>query len=157
DTGRRNEDGTDLTYPVRAIRTHEYLYVHNYKPERWPVGNPELGLRNCDDSPTKSYLTGLKPGQDEYIYYEMSFGKRPEEQLFQIQKDPACIDNLAGNPEYAAVIKRLRKIMESDLTAQQDPRVLGQGDVFDTYKYMGRPFNYETGQPGKIPKKKKKK
>jgi len=64
--------------------------------------------------------------------------KIAEEQLFQIQKDPACIDNLAGNPEYAAVIKRLRKIMESDLTAQQDPRVLGQGDVFDTYKYMGQ-------------------
>jgi N-sulfoglucosamine sulfohydrolase len=154
DTGRSNEDGTDLTYPVRAIRTKEFLYVHNIKPERWPVGNPEHGLRNCDGSPTKSYLTGLEPGDEQYRYYEMSFGKRPEEELYQIRKDPDCMDNLAGNPEYAALKQQLRKQMEAELTAQGDPRTLGQGDVFDQYKYEGRPFNYKAGGQAK-PKKKK--
>ena len=46
----------DWGYPVRAIRTPEFLYVHNYQPERWPGGDPETGLRNCDDGPTKSVL-----------------------------------------------------------------------------------------------------
>ena len=143
DTGRSNEDGTDLTYPVRAIRTADFLYVHNLKPERWPVGNPEHGLRNCDGSPTKKYLTDLKPGDTEYTYYEMSFGKRPEEELYQIRKDPDCMNNLATHPEYEATKKGLRKRMEADLTTQGDPRTLGRGDVFETYKYTGRPFNYE--------------
>ena len=146
DTGRSNEDGIDLAYPVRAIRTKDFLYVHNIKPERWPVGNPGYGLRNCDDSPTKSYLTDLKPGDEEYSFYEMSFGKRPEEELYQIRKDPDCMNNLAGNPEYAALKKQLREQMESELTAQGDPRTLGQGDVFDQYKYEGKPFNYESGK-----------
>ena len=143
DTGRSNEDGIDLTYPVRAIRTKEFFYVHNIKPERWPVGNPEHGLRNCDGSPTKKYLTDLKPGDTEYRYYEMSFGKRPEEELYQIRKDPHCMNNLAANPEYAATKKQLRKQMETELTAQGDPRTLGQVDVFEHYEYTGKPFNYE--------------
>ncbi len=151
DTGRANEDGTDLAYPVRAIRTKEFLYVHNLQPERWPVCNPEFGLRNCDDSPTKEYLVNLKPGDAEYRFYEMSFGMRPEEELYQIQKDPHCMDNLAGNPEYAALKKQLREKMEAELTAQSDPRTLGNGEVFDRYPYAGRPFDYTAGK--KTPKK----
>ncbi len=106
------------------------------------MGNPEHGLRNCDASPTKKYLTGLKPGDAEYRYYEMSFGKRPEEELCQIQKDPDCVINLAANPEYAAAKRKLRKRMETELTAQGDPRTLGQGDVFDHYPYQGKPYKY---------------
>ena len=36
DIGRANEDGINLSYPVRAIRNSTYLYAHNIKPERWP-------------------------------------------------------------------------------------------------------------------------
>ena len=49
DLGRPNDWG----YPVRAIRTPEFLYIRNFEPERWPVGNPETGYRNCDGGPTK--------------------------------------------------------------------------------------------------------
>ena len=37
DLGRPHDQG----YPVRAIRTPQYLYVRNYEPDRWPAGNPE--------------------------------------------------------------------------------------------------------------------
>ena len=30
----------NLPYPMRAIRTPEYLYIRNFKPERWPMGAP---------------------------------------------------------------------------------------------------------------------
>ncbi len=68
DLGRPLNQG----YPVRAIRTREYLYVLNYEPDRWPVGNPETGYRNCDDGPTKTFLLSRF---DEY--YRLCFGKRP--------------------------------------------------------------------------------
>ncbi|HBY60952.1 MAG TPA: heparan N-sulfatase, partial [Solibacterales bacterium] len=41
DLGRPNDAG----YPVRAIRTNEWLYLRNYEPDRWPAGNPETGYR----------------------------------------------------------------------------------------------------------------
>ncbi|MEX0322871.1 MAG: sulfatase [Puniceicoccaceae bacterium] len=152
DTGRANEDGTDLAYPVRAIRTKNFLYAHNIKPERWPVGNPEYGLRNTDASPTKSYLTDLDQQDPEFKFYEMSFGMRPEHELYSMTKDIHCVENLADNPEYAEVMARLRKQMESELIEQGDPRTLGKGDIFDEYKYEGKPFNYETGAAGQLNK-----
>jgi len=146
DVGRANADGIDLAYPVRAIRNDQFLYVHNIKPERWPVGNPEYYYRNCDDSPTKKYLTDLQPEDEEYPYFEMSFGMRPEEELYNIQDDPQCITNLAELPEYADVKVKLRQQMEAELTEQGDPRTLGNGDIFDKYPYMGKQLDYETGK-----------
>jgi len=146
DTGRANEDGIDLGYPVRALRNDKFLYVRNFKPERWPVGNPEYNYRNCDNSPTKSYLTNLKPGDDTYRFFEMSFGKRPEEELYNIQNDPDCMVNLAEVSEYAEIKGQLRKRMEEELTLQGDPRILGNGDIFDGYPYVGRQLDYATGE-----------
>lgn len=146
DVGRSNQDGTDLAYPVRAIRNDSLLYVHNIIPERWPVGNPEYGFLNCDGSPTKTYLTDLQPGDKEYFFFEMNFDKRPEHELYNIQKDPHCINNLADLPKYAVQIKKLRAQMETELIAQGDPRTLGNGDVFDNYIYYGKRLDYNTGE-----------
>ncbi len=129
DLGRPNNQG----YPVRAIRTPEFLYVHNYKPDRWPAGNPETGYRNCDASPTKSQILG-----SFNEYYRMAFGKRPADELYRIQDDPECVNNLAAEPEYAKVKRKLRIEMEERLRGEGDPRLLGQGDVFDSYEYVGR-------------------
>ncbi|MBK1875330.1 sulfatase family protein [Pelagicoccus mobilis] len=146
DTGRATKDGINLSYPVRAIRTKEFLYVHNIKPNLWPAGNPEYGYRNVDGSPIKTYLTELKPGDADYKYYEQSFGKRPEEELYQVSKDPDCVNNLADNPEYKRIKQRLRKQMEKELTDQGDPRTLGNGDIFDEYPYTGKQLDYTTGK-----------
>ena len=129
----------DLGYPVRALRTPEFLYVHNYFPDRWPVGNPETGYRNADDCPTKTLLLSRF---DEY--YRLCFGKRPDEELYRITDDPECIKNLAADPALQETKKQLRAEMEGLLRKDQDPRVLGNGAVFDTYKYTGpRAHAYE--------------
>ncbi|NJB83550.1 sulfatase family protein [Wenyingzhuangia aestuarii] len=146
DIGRSNEDGTDLSYPVRAIRTKTYLYAHNIQPERWPVGNPEYGFRNVDGSPTKTFLMNIDPYDKDYRFFEMSFAKRPEEELYNIQKDPHCMVNLATLPAYRNTCKELRAQMEKELIAQGDPRTLGNGEVFDHYQYYGKRLNYKTGE-----------
>lgn len=148
DIGRAGEEGTDLGYPVRAIRNDEFLYVRNYKPDRWPVGNPEFGWKNTDDSPTKEFITALHPDSADYRFYALNFGNRPAEELYQIQQDPDCMHNLAEHPGFAAVKARLETQMVAELTAQGDPRMLGQGDIFDRYPHEGRVFNYTTGQIG---------
>ena len=128
DLGRPNDWG----YPVRAIRTPEFLYVRNYEPERWPAGNPETGYRNCDDGPTKDFLLS---GFDQY--YRMSFGKRPAEELYLISQDPECMKNLATDLKYAQAKRQLRERMEEYLRGEGDPRMLGRADFFDTIQYTG--------------------
>lgn len=133
DLGRVDGDLYSVGYPVRAIREDRFLYVRNFKPHRWPAGDPEYGYMNTDNSPTKSYLTKLESDDPEYGYFEMAFGKRPEEELYDILSDPDCVTNLAGSPEYRSVKTRLWKRLEDGLTAQKDPRILGEGDIFDYY------------------------
>lgn len=136
DIGRPN----DLGYPVRAIRTPEYLYVYNYFPDRWPACNPETDFGNCDPGPTKEVLKALGGH-----YYDLSFGKRPAEMLFRLADDPECVRNLAHDPALTKVKHGLRDRMLALLREEQDPRALGKGEVFDTYKYTGnRRKGYET-------------
>ena len=134
DLGRPHDWG----YPVRAIRTGEFLYIRNYEPDRWPAGDPETGYRNVDDGPTKEFLLS---GFDEY--YKMSFGKRPPEALYSV-KDPDCMKNLATDPKYAITKRQLRDKMEEMLRSEGDPRMLGRADFFDTIEYTGpRKHSYD--------------
>lgn len=120
-------------YPVRVIRTDKYLYLRNFKPERWPVGDPVYGFKNCDLGPTRTYILDHKDVDAYKKYYAYSFDFRPAEELYDMEKDVDCINNLANNAEYADIVKELRAKLEKTLIAQQDPRILGEGDVFDYY------------------------
>ena len=136
DLGRPHDWG----YPVRAIRTPDYLYIHNYEPDRWPAGNPETGYRVCDLGPTRSFLLRRFDG-----FYRLSFGKRPEEELYRISDDPDCVTNLADKPEFAETKEKLRREMERRLREEKDPRLLGNAAIFDTYMYGGsRGHAYDT-------------
>lgn len=135
DIGRTDGELLSAGYPARAIRNDAFLYVRNFEPQRWPGGDPQYGLMNCDASPTKSYLTGLSPENRNYRYYEMSFGKRPGEELFDMVDDPDCVRNLAGDPAHAGTVARLWAQLKKELTAQGDPRILGHGEIFDYYPY----------------------
>ncbi len=133
DIGRTDGDLLSVAYPARAIRNDRFLYVRNFEPDRWPGGDPLYGLLNCDGSPTKSYLTGQSQADPDYKYYELAFGNRPGEELFDIEADPDCVKNVAGDSAYAETKAKLWKQLESELKAQGDPRVLGKGEIFDYY------------------------
>lgn len=136
DLGRPNDWG----YPVRAIRTTEFLYIHNYFPDRWPACNPETDFGNCDPGPTKEVIKSLGG-----YYYELAFGKRPADMLFRLTDDPECVRNLAHDPSFGSAMADLRERMLAMLRAEQDPRALGNGAIFDIYKYVaGRQKSYDT-------------
>jgi uncharacterized sulfatase len=118
----------NLGYPVRAIRTQQHLYIWNLKPERWPQGDPALFLWGKYGSRSKEdFVDGLP----------MDWNRRPEEQLFDIVEDPECLQNLAADPTMRAVKEQLRKQLREQLKRQGDPRMLGYGDVFESYPRFG--------------------
>ena len=131
DVGRPQDGG----YPMRGIVKDKFLYIQNYEPDRWPSGNPETGYLNCDGSPTKSVCLNARRTPDKEHFWQFSFGKRASEELFNIEEDPDCIHNLSEIKEYAKLKEDLRSQMLRELTEQEDPRVLGQGFLFDDYLY----------------------
>lgn len=133
--GRENHDSGregDVGYPVRCIRKSDYLYVRNFEPDRWPAGNPETLFGNCDGSPTKDLII-RQHDQGEDKYYDLCFGKRPKEELFNVIQDPECLDNLAEKTNFQDIKEELWEELEAYLHKTNDPRIKGNGDVFDSY------------------------
>lgn len=133
----RNDVGRpgDAGYPVRAIIKNGFMYTRNYEPGRWPSGNPETGYLDTDGSPTKSAILSAHRSNQAGAYWQLAFGKRSEEELYQLAKDPYCINNLATDKSFDKIRQSLVADMETDLKKQADPRMFGQGSKFDSYPY----------------------
>ena len=131
DLGRPNDEG----YPMRGILKDGFLYIKNYKTDRWPAGNPETGYMNCDGSPTKSFILNDRRMNGKSRYWDLNFGKRVAEELYQISVDPECLKNLADSVDFSEIKGKLVQQMTDELTKEGDPRILGNGDIFDTYPY----------------------
>jgi len=131
DVGRPNDEG----YPVRAIVKGGFFYAINYEPERWPSGDPVTGYLDTDGGPTKTELLAANRNGLYHHLWQLSFGKNPPEMLFQTTNDPYSMHNLANDQSYAKIKTALKKQLEKELKAQGDPRMFGNGAVFDKYLY----------------------
>jgi N-sulfoglucosamine sulfohydrolase len=131
DVGRPHDWG----YPIRGIVKDRMLYLHNFETKRWPAGNPETGYLNTDGSPTKTEVLQTRTQPNVRHFWKSCFGLRPADELYDIARDPECAKNLASEAEYAAVLELLREQLFSELKQQEDPRMFGRGDLFDSYLY----------------------
>ena len=131
DIGRPHDQG----YPVRGIINKEFAFIINFEPERWPAGNPETGYLNTDGSPTKTWILNDRRITGSSKYWDLNFGKRAAEELYDLKVDPWCINNLAKNDKYKRIRQELRATLSAELIMQKDPRMLGNGDIFDKYQY----------------------
>ena len=148
DVGRPHDQG----YPIRGIVTEDALYLKNYEPSRWPAGNPETGYPDTDGSPTKSLILGRGRQDRRDPFWQLNFGLRPAEEFYDLKTDQACAQNLAGTPAHTDRIKDLRQRMEAGLKAQQDPRMSGQGHLFDHYPPTAGAGFHEKIMRGEKPK-----
>ncbi|MBM3783398.1 MAG: sulfatase [Acidobacteria bacterium] len=117
----------NLGYPCRALRTKQYLYIRNFNPDLWPAGDPPL-YADIDNGPSKSIVMA-----DKGKFHALALGKRPAEELFDIQRDPACLHNLALDPKAKSALESHRAQLERILKTEGDPRVTGKGSIFDSY------------------------
>ncbi len=149
-----------LSYPQRALRTHQYLYIHNFKPERWPAGAPqkigtgnyptteqvkneELGpmhdaYHDIDACPTLEFMVDHSEDSLYGKYLDLAVARRPAIEMFDITVDPYCLNNLAGKEEYAIDEAILSDQMQAYLAQTEDPRVLENGDIWETYPRYSR-------------------
>jgi uncharacterized sulfatase len=131
----------NVGYPTRGIRTAEFLYLRNDEPERWPAGDPPLygdvdQHLNIDGSPSKQAVVehGGEPGRKRL--FDLAFGKRPAEELYDLKVDPWQTNNVAGDARFTGSRKRLQAELDRALKETNDPRALGKGGEFDQYHYV---------------------
>lgn len=134
-TGRERHVATaredNLPYPQRALRVENYLYIRNFTPWRWPIGTLEKGLRDIDNGPTKSYFVRNHDNPEIQEEWALAFGKRPYEELYDLNEDPGQMHNVAGKKGYGTILEQLSGQMDSVLRATGDPRI----NTFDRMPY----------------------
>lgn len=133
-------------YPMRGIRTADYLYVRNFAPDRWPSGTPHYERAfiypawygDTDGGPTKHYMIDnrYQDATHERLF-DLAFAKRPSEELYDLKNDPGQLHNIASDPAYTQIKKELWNRLMGTLQTTGDPRVRGEGDFFDFQPYTG--------------------
>ena len=99
------------------------------------TNNTFITAPDYDSSPTKAWIVRHKNEKANKKYYDYAFGKRPQEELFDLKKDPMQINNVAYNPDYEKILAGLKKQLISELKRTKDPRVTGDGDTFEKPPY----------------------
>lgn len=148
-----------LPYPQRAIRTHDFLYIHNFEPDRWPMGDPKglddpntespdydtlandtrVAYPDLDASPTKAWMIHHRADEDVKALFEIGFGKRPKEELYDLRVDPCYMNNIADHDDYQDIRRQLADQLMSVLHEQNDPRVVESPCRYEHQPYASPP------------------
>ncbi|MEY4485101.1 MAG: hypothetical protein RL693_2553 [Verrucomicrobiota bacterium] len=131
------------SYPVRAVRTRDFLYIRNLRPDRWPAGDPDVlfihgrPFGDVDTTKTKDFLLSHQDDPAYAKYVDRIFGKRPAEELYDLRNDPDQLSNIASHPEYAGSLKEHRDRIDAWMVQTKDPRVDPTYDGWDQFSYYG--------------------
>lgn len=146
-------DGTP--YPQRAIRTAEHVLIINFRPDRWPLGDPyrldgpqEPTLQELlsetrvtffdeDAGPTKAWMVLHRNDPQWRAHFDWVYGKRPRYELYDLKRDPHETKNVADDPAYAEVKQTLERRLLAELERTHDPRLIDDGKYFETPPLAG--------------------
>lgn len=163
-----------MPYPQRGIRTRNFLYIRNFKPDRWPMGtgpgygapkaempkfetlreNTFAAFGDLDASPSKAWIAiNCEDDSTQRKYFDYAFGQRPTEELYDLRTDSDQIFNVAGEPRYAEAKQDLSERLMEVLKDSGDPRVTGDGTAFDKPPFASPYSNPKRRKPAKSKKK----
>ena len=156
-----------LPYPQRSLRTKDFIYIINFEPDRWPMGDPAglddpstptpdydqlayntmVAYADLDASPTKAWMIHHREEHDVEPLYQLAFGKRPSEELYDLNDDPDYMHNVADDPTYANIRKALQERLFSVLREQNDPRLMEQPCRYEMEPYAGPLAEFQMPPP----------
>ncbi len=160
-TGRERHVGTaregNLPYPHRALRTKDFLYIRNFAPDRYPMGDPKAVTRHrppartslrtntfvafadMDASPTKAWLVAHRNDPQWKWHYDYAFGKRPGRGAVRPARDPDQMKNVAAASNYASARQEMADRLLRILTDAGDPRVVESDCRFERPPFTDLP------------------
>ena len=109
------------------------------------TNNTFAAFGDLDASPTKAWIA-THPNQADGRFFNIAFGRRPEEELFDLRTDADQAKNVAKGDAYESVRKELSARLMKVLKETGDPRVTGDGTTFDK-----PPFSGEWRRPSRKP------
>ena len=129
----------------RSVRTKDYLYICNYMPH---FGWNQRSVYP-DQSEIRHEFYRLKPGELTPAQRGYAGETRPKEELYFNASDPHQVANLAGHPEHADALKKMREHLRETALAIRD---LGYLPELDQVNLTREKTAYELGKdPERFP------
>ena len=134
-------------YPIRSMRQGKYLLIHNFHPERMPAGNalpqgernPANGYCDIDSSPSKKFIIEHRSDSVYYPFFRHAAELRPEYELYDVEQDPDCMNNLAVSPSHKRILRQMQKKLSRSLRDMQDSRIGNNPEIWETYPRLKGP------------------
>jgi uncharacterized sulfatase len=119
---------------VRMVRDQRYRYLRNYDPEK-----PYAQHTNyMEQGFIMKELRRLKAEGDLPAGAGMYMaGQKPVEELYDVEKDPHEINNLAVSPQHQAVLQRLRAAHERWALETRDVGLVPEPEVAEREEQFG--------------------
>jgi len=112
---------------MRAVRDKKFKYIRNYIPHR--IYGQHLQYLWTPPS-TRSWETEFLAGRcntAQSIFWQT----KPTEELYDITRDPWEVNNLASDPSYQNVLKRMQKELNNWVREIYDPGFLPEGEMIN--------------------------
>lgn len=130
----------ETVFRLRTVRDDRYRYLRNFTPER-----PFLQANEYKEKayPVWNLLKELHTaGKLTPVQARLCAATMPEEELYDLEKDPHEIDNLVKSPEHKETLERLRKVLADWIETSND-----QGKTLEPPDLVRRKGVTKTGTP----------
>lgn len=101
---------------VRTIHKGRYHYMRNYQPFNFDGLHAFYRYRQPAFVEWRELHKAGKLNAAQSRFFEA----RPPEMLFDLEKDPHEVNNLADDPAYASILKDMRKVMQHQVESMPD-------------------------------------
>jgi len=112
-------DGVMNIFPIRSVRIGNFKYIHNLRPDAYHTNHSDRLRKDGAGAYWHSWDQAAKddPKAADIVkrYYT-----RPEEELFDITKDPLELNNLADKPEHNKTLRQLKAELANWTKSQGD-------------------------------------
>ncbi len=131
---------------VRTLRKGKFKYIRNYQPFNFD------GLFNQ----YRYRMLAYREWKEKYDAGELNaeqrqfFESRPPESLYDIESDPHEVNDLAGDPKYASVLKDLRRRLADKVKSMPDLSFVPESIMVTDA--IGNPVQYGQDQKKRISK-----
>jgi len=111
---------------IRSVRDKQYKYIRNFHPHR------EYGqfISYMFQMPTtKIWAEKAAAGELNEVQAKFFTAPKPVEELYDVTADPHEVNNLANDPQYAEVLKRMRGELKRWMLDIRDVGLLPEAEV----------------------------
>jgi hypothetical protein len=127
----------ETTETIRSVRTNQYKYIRNFLSYRPHAQRNQYKDGKEISKHTRELFSKGKLNDLQASFYQPT---RPVEELYDIEKDPFEIHNLADDPDYNSELTHLRSTLYEWMNETNDAGLIPEPILEDLGKKYGNKF-----------------